>query len=79
MDLLIAEEDEGILLEERRLGRTHLAVDGQTPGAGHLGRAMFTPLLCSKLDPLSAEFREEPRAPEGEITVPPPSPSALVG
>ncbi|KAG5206313.1 hypothetical protein JEQ12_017886 [Ovis aries] len=44
LDLLIAEEDEGILLEERRL-----------------------------------EFREEPRAPEGEITVPPPSPSALVG
>ncbi|KAJ1078895.1 hypothetical protein K5549_010346 [Capra hircus] len=52
LDLLIAEEDEAILLEERRLGRTHLAVD---------------------------EFREEPRAPEGEITVPPPSPSALVG
>uniref|UniRef100_A0A452FCW1 REC8 meiotic recombination protein n=1 Tax=Capra hircus TaxID=9925 RepID=A0A452FCW1_CAPHI len=43
LDLLIAEEDEAILLEE--------------------------------LD----EFREEPRAPEGEITVPPPSPSALGG
>ncbi|XP_052503077.1 meiotic recombination protein REC8 homolog [Budorcas taxicolor] len=52
LDLLIAEEDEAILLEERRLGRTHLAVD---------------------------ELREEPRAPEEEITVPPPSPSALVG
>ncbi|XP_040083280.1 meiotic recombination protein REC8 homolog [Oryx dammah] len=48
LDLLIAEEDEAILLEERRLGRTHLA-----------------------LDPLFAE--------EAEITVPPPSPSALVG
>ncbi|DAA25868.1 meiotic recombination protein REC8 homolog [Bos taurus] len=52
LDLLIAEEDEAILLEERRLGRTRLAVD---------------------------ELKEEPWAPEREITVPPPSPLALVG
>ncbi|XP_043775870.1 meiotic recombination protein REC8 homolog isoform X2 [Cervus elaphus] len=52
LELLIAEEDEAILLEERRLGRTHLALD---------------------------EFKEEPWAPEAEITVPPPSPAALVG
>ncbi|XP_061286337.1 meiotic recombination protein REC8 homolog isoform X4 [Bos javanicus] len=44
LDLLIAEEDEAILLEERRL-----------------------------------ELKEEPWAPEREITVPPPSPLALVG
>ncbi|KAB0342041.1 hypothetical protein FD754_018967 [Muntiacus muntjak] len=44
LELLIAEEDEAILLEERRL-----------------------------------EFKEEPWAPEAEITVPPPSPAALVG
>ena len=79
MDLLIAEEEEAILLEERRLGRTHLAVDSQTPGTGHLGREMFTSLLCSKLDPLFTELKEEPWAPEREITVPPPSPLALVG
>ncbi|XP_059746356.1 meiotic recombination protein REC8 homolog isoform X2 [Bos taurus] len=79
LDLLIAEEDEAILLEERRLGRTRLAVDGQTPGTGHLGRAMFTSLLCPKLDPLFTELKEEPWAPEREITVPPPSPLALVG
>ncbi|XP_061286334.1 meiotic recombination protein REC8 homolog isoform X1 [Bos javanicus] len=79
LDLLIAEEDEAILLEERRLGRTRLAVDGQTPGTGHLGWAMFTSLLCPKLDPLFTELKEEPWAPEREITVPPPSPLALVG
>ncbi|XP_025151924.3 meiotic recombination protein REC8 homolog [Bubalus bubalis] len=44
LDLLIAEEEEAILLEERRL-----------------------------------ELKEEPWAPEREITVPPPSPLALVG
>ncbi|KAB1277099.1 Meiotic recombination protein REC8-like protein [Camelus dromedarius] len=49
LDLLIAEEDEAILLEERR----------------RLGR------------PVREEAKEELRAPEEEIAVPPPSPLAL--
>ncbi|XP_058522240.1 meiotic recombination protein REC8 homolog [Ochotona princeps] len=53
LDLLIAEEDEAVLLEERRLGKPR-----------------------ARLEP--DEFREEPRAPEGDMAVPPLSPPAPV-
>ncbi|XP_065727761.1 meiotic recombination protein REC8 homolog [Phocoena phocoena] len=56
LDLLIAEEEEAILLEERRLGRS------TWPRRARL-----------VLD----EYEEELRAPEREITIPPPSPLAL--
>ncbi|XP_007947444.1 meiotic recombination protein REC8 homolog [Orycteropus afer afer] len=51
LDLLIAEEDEAILLEERRRAR---------------------PLPPGRARPALDETKEEPRVPEGEITVPPP-------
>ncbi|XP_073067554.1 meiotic recombination protein REC8 homolog isoform X1 [Manis javanica] len=77
LDLLIAEEDEALLLEERR--RAHLAPDGQAPGIDNLGLCSAPPLLFCTLspDPLSAETKEEPRAPEGNTIVPPLSPLAL--
>ncbi|KAM9202792.1 meiotic recombination protein REC8 homolog isoform 2-T2 [Dugong dugon] len=53
LDLLMAEEDEAILLEERLRAR---------------------PLRRLRALPALEEFKEEPRAPEGEITVPPLSP-----
>ncbi|ELK11219.1 Meiotic recombination protein REC8 like protein [Pteropus alecto] len=65
LDLLIAEEDEAILLEERgRLiwqCRAWLVLDSQAADTGNLDLV----------------FKEEPRVPEMEITVPPLSPIAL--
>ncbi|XP_074221826.1 meiotic recombination protein REC8 homolog [Camelus bactrianus] len=86
LDLLIAEEDEAILLEERRRlgrpvreGRAYPALDGQASAQAVWAWAMLPSLLFCVLspDPLSAEAKEELRAPEEEIAVPPPSPVAL--
>lgn len=57
LDLLIAEEEEAILLEERRKGRpprqpmAHPALDSQTPGTGSLGfgSALISSFLSSEL------------------------------
>ncbi|XP_060000704.1 meiotic recombination protein REC8 homolog isoform X6 [Lagenorhynchus albirostris] len=56
LDLLIAEEEEAILLEERRLGRS---------------------MWPRRARPVLDEYEEELRAPEREVTIPPPSPLAL--
>ncbi|XP_058914442.1 meiotic recombination protein REC8 homolog isoform X9 [Kogia breviceps] len=56
LELLIAEEEEAILLEERRLGRS---------------------IRPRRARPVLDEYKEELRAPEREITIPPPSPLAL--
>ncbi|XP_035885874.1 meiotic recombination protein REC8 homolog isoform X2 [Phyllostomus discolor] len=83
LDLLIAEPDEAILLEEQ--GRpvqqcgAYLALDSQALGMGSLGLGRAPSLFFCVLnaDPLSAVSREEPRAPEVEVAVPSLSPPAL--
>ncbi|XP_045426090.1 meiotic recombination protein REC8 homolog [Lemur catta] len=79
LELLIAEEEEAILLEEGRPPRPPRVRPelGQSPLLLGLGSPFL--LFCSlSTDPVSAEVKEEPRAPEVAIAVPPVSPPAPV-
>lgn len=62
LDLLIAEEDEAILLEERER-RARLAPDGQRPGTGRLGPDCAPISSLLRPEPLSSLCRVQGGAP----------------
>ncbi|XP_032773246.1 meiotic recombination protein REC8 homolog isoform X3 [Rattus rattus] len=88
LDLLIAEEDDAILLEERQRGRllrqrrASPPLDGQIPAQPTWEWKCPVLLSPNCLSPLSVESKEEPRALEGDVLVSslsPPAPAQVEG